>query len=989
MMKKNTIFVLAVFLLIAATGMSAASKAPADRNYDLTKEIDFPREGVFHLGPTGAHGWMYTKKQKTHYTRQILITDVEPGSPAEGVLQEGDVILGVGGKLFDADARKLFGTAIDQAEKEENKGILTITRWRPFKDAKPRRGIRTEVQIKLKVRGSFSDTAPYNCPKSKMMMEESLKRIMADAANNRFGRIDESILALMAVGEDEHMRIVEEHLHQVKWAKPDYNISLEDGGLVCWSYGMHGLIMTEYYLATGDAYVLPSIKEHAVKIAMGQSAGGLWGHGFAWKKENDGKLHGSLRGYGALNLAGLPCLLTMVMAEKCGISHPEIDAALDRAMPFFADFVGRGTIGYGYHQPSLDHNNAGRNGQASNGKNAIGGLIFTIAGNPKVSQYYSSLVASNYDEYEHGHAGNSFTRFWNMMGVNCGGPKIAAAYHKELRWYNAICRGWDGRIMFQPLAGTYGGATTNLDAACVLANALPLKKLYITGKSPDKKLWLNKEQVKAAIDAGRWHWADTDSMSGEHLIRSLDCWSPGAREWIAEALGRKEKNYVSQLMKAYNSESADMRAGVCTALGYLGERAEPAIDLLIKALSDKASTVRVAATYALMRTGKPGRRAIPDMLKAVVNQEKESPLEPVLQAQAYSLGADDARTAPLYFTGILPSTAEGENPLDGIDRDILYPAVARMISARSGRIRDCGAYALRYFNRDDVKVMAREIYNLAKYRAPDYGMFADRACGKGMDVLAKYQIIEGAEVCVDHIFLKRWGSYWREPHHFLTLQEYGKTAAFQLDRLKEDRWSRRTGEKREILEETIKVIENDDRNLRPISMKELVGTQFGQTQVKTDKVPETKQVSVDQLLKQAQTLKDRHLKAERIQDCLKILVIGDITGTEKLSLLKKIIAVSPDSKTVTVVLEELRWIPSIDSLHLAQDWMIKPAEGKADEKTIQAAARAVVDVAQALDMNVSNQKAAAIKALRRVPEITDNEETISDASELLKTLGEI
>ncbi|MCF7954254.1 MAG: HEAT repeat domain-containing protein, partial [Phycisphaerae bacterium] len=285
--------------------------------------------------------------------------------------------------------------------------------------------------------------------------------------------------------------------------------------------------------------------------------------------------------------------------------------------------------------------------------------------------------------------------------------------------------------------------------------------------------------------------------------------------------GRKKGNPVAKLIKAFDSPSADMRAGVCTAIGYQGERAEPAIDLLAKALSDKASTVRVAAAYAIMRTGKPGRRAIPDMLKAVVNQEKESPLEPVLQALSYSLGADGVSTAPLYFVGIFPSTPEGENPLDGIDRDILYPAVARMISARSARIRDCGAYVLRYFNRGDVKNMAREIYNLAKYRAPDFGMFSDRACGKGMDILAKFQISDGVKVCVDHIFEDRWGSYWREPHHFLTLQEYGKTASCELDRLN-DAMSKRKDDNRKIVEETIKVIETDNRDLKPVTIKDLL-----------------------------------------------------------------------------------------------------------------------------------------------------------------------
>lgn len=44
-------------------------------------------------------------------------------TPADGVLEVGDVILGVGGKLFPEDARKSFGRAITEAEKEENGGI--------------------------------------------------------------------------------------------------------------------------------------------------------------------------------------------------------------------------------------------------------------------------------------------------------------------------------------------------------------------------------------------------------------------------------------------------------------------------------------------------------------------------------------------------------------------------------------------------------------------------------------------------------------------------------------------------------------------------------------------------------------------------------------------------------------------------------------------------------------------------------------------------
>jgi len=809
-------------LLSGSTSSAARRRDPTGPNHDLTREIDFERMSTFHLGQTGAHGWMYVKKQMTKDARQILITKVDEGLPADGVLKEGDVILGVGGRRFASDARKCLGLAIDEAEREENRGILRLTRWRPIKDANPRRGKEEEVQLKLKVMGSFSDTAPYDCPKSRRIMAEALKHVTAKAARKDFGRLGEGALALMAVGEPEHMQMVREYLHEAKWAKPDFRISLKSGGLVCWGLGLHNLIMTEYYLAAGDRYVLPAIREHAVKMAMGQSGGGLWGHGFAWTSQNDGKLHGRLGGYGALNLAGLPCLLSMVLAKRCGIEHPEIDMAIGRSLRFFSDFVGRGTIGYGYHRPSLDHYNCGRNGFSSNGKNSIAGIIFTLLGNRKVSNYFSTLVTSSYDEREYGHAGNSFNVFWGMMGANCGGPEAVSAFHREMRWYNAMTRKTDGSFIFQQLGGYYGGVTMNLEAAHVIANALPLRKLYVTGKDPDEKLWLTDTQVEGAIDAGRWHWADYDEISGERLIEELDCWSPGAREWIAEALGRKEGDFVTPLLKAIKSDSGHKRAGACTALGYQRDRAAPAVPALVGALSDEDSTVRVAASYALMRVGKPARKAIPDMLRAVVTTEQEGPLHPTMQALSFSLGSDGARTAPLYFTGIFASTPEGENPLDGMDREILYPAIARLAKSRSGRIRGCGVYVFKYFSKEDVKMMAQEIYDVTKTKAPDFVMFSERPRCHGMDLMARHQITDGLELCIDSLLGRSWGAGWREPHHFLTLQTYGRLARSVLPRLKEARWTRRSGEKRAVLEETIRIIETDQREVKPISLMDLV-----------------------------------------------------------------------------------------------------------------------------------------------------------------------
>ena len=62
-------------------------------NPDFTKGEKIP-EGARHdwtLGATGARGWMYSNRLETSEARQIAITRVDKGSPADGVLEVGDV----------------------------------------------------------------------------------------------------------------------------------------------------------------------------------------------------------------------------------------------------------------------------------------------------------------------------------------------------------------------------------------------------------------------------------------------------------------------------------------------------------------------------------------------------------------------------------------------------------------------------------------------------------------------------------------------------------------------------------------------------------------------------------------------------------------------------------------------------------------------------------------------------------------------------------
>lgn len=62
---------------------------------DFTQGDQIP-EGYKHdwnLGPTGARGWIYSNRLETSQARQILVTKIEPGSPADATLQLEDVYL--------------------------------------------------------------------------------------------------------------------------------------------------------------------------------------------------------------------------------------------------------------------------------------------------------------------------------------------------------------------------------------------------------------------------------------------------------------------------------------------------------------------------------------------------------------------------------------------------------------------------------------------------------------------------------------------------------------------------------------------------------------------------------------------------------------------------------------------------------------------------------------------------------------------------------
>jgi len=945
--------VIAVLLAGAAfaSGAGRIPPEPVGPPPDLTRGGKLINSGSFMLGPTGAHGRMFVRAYMTGEARQILITAVDPGTPADGVLKVDDIILGIGDKKFSSDARKSFGRAINDAETDKQKGVLKLMCWRA--------GKVSTVKLQLKVMGTYSDTAPYNCPKSKRIMDDALKHLASTKKQPRFSL---DILAFLASGKPEYMKLARGKVRAARWAQPDTNC-----GNSAWNAGYIGTVLCEYYLATGDKYVLPAIREYAIKTAMGQGGPGTWGHRFTPPDAN-GKLHGRIMGYGGLNCAGIPCFLSLNLAKKCGIRHREIDEAIRRSNDFFSQFVGHGSIGYGFHRASLERRSNGRNALSSNGKNGSAAVAFTVLGERKSSRYFSKLVTSSYDEREYGHSGNSYGVFWGALGANCGGEKAVAAFTKELLWYNALTRKADGSYITQPLGGYYGGrGVIDATVAHVLWNALPLKKIHLTGKDVSEDMRLNEKEVKEAIDAGRWRWAEYQKMTADELIAELGSWSPAAREWVADWLGKKKGNHTAKLVKLLESDDPYKRAGACAALGYQGERSAGAVDAVTKALSDKSDFVRVAASYALSRIGAPARRAVPEMLKAALANREPGPMKPTETAIAYSLGHEPGRSAPLYFTGMFPQWTKGANPLDGVDRELLYPSIRKILRHGSARTRGGGAYAFRYFNERDVAVLAQDIYDATLNVAPNYPMFGDLPRQYGLDLMLRYRLSDGVMLCIETMDPRAWGGGNRLPHRFETLKKYGPAARAALPRLKAWRWHFRKPDQRVMLEDAISAIESGEQPMRLVGLSDLVDKRLAR-QLATVKSEKHKVAMCRKLIKDNPN--DYFLRAS----ILKKLV--EITGAEAY---KEVLAAAacPDrrlqetARRLGATMPE-KWAPMLETAKSSELAAVLGIIGRiGDPKTFDAVRKHLKNRDESVRM-AAIEAAAAFGRPEVVPELTDS-----------------
>lgn len=745
----------AVLLGLMPRYSQAAAPGGGMPNPDFTRGEPVP-DGAKHdwtLGPTGARGWIYSKKLETSEARQIYLTEVEEGSPADGVLEKGDVILGIAGGRFRYDPRTELGKAIGAAEAAD--GTLSLTHWR--------KGALSEVQVRLPVLGRYASTAPFDCPKSKSIFEqgcEALARKM-EAKPDEGNGITRSLnaLALLASGRPEYLPLVRE---QVEWASK-YG-DPEGKSLHSWFYGPVNLLLAEYTLATDDKSFLPDLKRITMEIVHGQSVVGSWGHRFV-------HADGRLGGYGMMNAPGLPLTASLILARAAGVSDPKLDAAIEKSTRLIRFYVGKGSVPYGDHHPWIETHD-------DNGKNGIAAVIFNLLGDAEAATYFSHMSVASYGaERDSGHTGNYFNMLWAMPGVALSGPNASGAWMREFGWYYDLARRWDGTFLHQgpPAAKPDSYRRWDCTGAYLLGYAQPLKKIYLTGKKPDSVGRITPAEASALIADGRgWSpglkHAGYAELNESELSAGLRSWSPVVRERSAMEIVAREGDPVKGLIVMLGEDDPHARLGACQALILLKGRAAPAVPALRNTLQAEDLWLRIKAAEALAGIGAPAKPCVPELLAMLAAEDPES--DPRGMQQRYLCFAlFDQRN------GLLRGS------LEGVDRDALYASLRAGLGNEDGRARGALASVYKNLSYEEIEPLLPAIYQAVVEPAPSGIMFANGIRLSGLEILAKHRIKEAMPLCLEVMGVEKWGKQDRIRKCLETLQTFGGAARPCLPRL--------------------------------------------------------------------------------------------------------------------------------------------------------------------------------------------------------------
>lgn len=429
-----------------------------------------------NLGITGARAKIHLERPQ-----EFEVAFLFPATPAHAKLQVGDRILGVNGTPFSEPHKfgygpKFFGYEGPMMELGEaldsHQGQITLQIIRAEKN----QDVTLELPTKY---GSFSETFPYDCPKTDLILTECydflLKTQRPDGLWN--GRPDAdtfAVLALLGSGKKDFLSAVEKSMRTFAKSTDDL---IDYRGLDCWKYTLYGTALCEYYLLTRQDWIKPELEEIKTWLLKAQMDNGGWGHRPANKPGGNG--------YGAINAITMQAKLTLGMMMRCGLEVP--------AEKFQAthDFVARGTndIGYVWYKDG-GRQNPGYADMGRTGITALAHHVSPVGG--KQDRDFALLTASCIGNYPKTFPDTHGSPLLGLAWTGLGALADPAQFRKLMdgnRWHFAMAHTPEGNFYYQPNRDNNpqdytAGPRINATAANALVLTAKFKTLQITGAKP-------------------------------------------------------------------------------------------------------------------------------------------------------------------------------------------------------------------------------------------------------------------------------------------------------------------------------------------------------------------------------------------------------------------------------------------------------------------------------------------------------------------------
>jgi Family of unknown function (DUF6288) len=449
----------------------------------------------YNLGITGLRARL-SDDEPTH----LVIEHVFEGSPADNRVRVGDHVIGASGNRFEIPHRNGYGMdvfgaegpirdfadALELAQTKQGAGKLKLTLLRGT----------DELEVVLPVGtkyGSFGPNYPSDCPKSKRILDELLEYLITQQGDNgSWGQEPYDTfapLALLASGNSKYRGAIEKNVR----FHANTTAARDESGLINWRYMAAGIVLSEYYLATREKWVLAELEQVRDFLMSSQYVDRAQLNPKSKESHPDALPKGPLdshggfghnpgfEGYGPIAFLTAQGALAFSLMARCGI---DIDKQRHDAMYAYLR-RGSGANHYVWYGDSP----AGANDWADMGRTGVAAIAHFLApyqdgDHRKVALDHAKLIGDHPESFPDTHGSPILGMGFVALGGFLDGESFRSLLDANRYWF-ALSQCHDGTFYYQPNRDNAGyGSDSRLSASAVTAFILtiPRRALAITGK---------------------------------------------------------------------------------------------------------------------------------------------------------------------------------------------------------------------------------------------------------------------------------------------------------------------------------------------------------------------------------------------------------------------------------------------------------------------------------------------------------------------------